>query len=243
MRWRLAGGDAREGWAAQAAVAAVLGVRARVGAASGRRRGERRSRLAHRAEHIDQPHGQGHRSPATAATSRSGGSSRTAGGGSSSTSAPARPNRCRLRPASRGCRLVSDTRPGGGSSQGGGGEEPGRGGSRSERTDGGAGSRRAFASRVTPASRLHRPGFDADRRHRRDRRVAERARVGSRCQGRRCRSGGRGRLRLHLWHLRDQGADAAIGRLPPPLEPRRLRPLVADGRRRAAVPAVGGAQL
>ena len=124
--------------------------------------------------------------------------------------------------------------------QGSGGEEPGRSGSRSERTDGGARSQPGLRQPRHPIVAPPSPRIDADRRRRGHCRVVERARVGSRCEGRRCRSGRRGRLRLHLRHLRDQDAQAAIGRLPPALEPRRRRTMVADGGCRPAVPAVGG---
>ena len=110
---------------------------------TGRCRGQRRSRLAHRAEHVDQSYVK-EASQATAATCRSGGSSRTASGGSSSTSAPAR----RAVPFAPGFTRIAVRRAVRRQGrQGGSGQEPGRGRSRSQCTD-----RRAGRSARSPAA-------------------------------------------------------------------------------------------
>ena len=144
----------------------------------------------------------------------------------------------RSRPASRASRLTRDTR---------GRTARRRAGTslaeadRDLNTQIGQGAARAFASRLTPASRLHRPGFvpivgtDAIATWLNEHASTATAKDGA------AESRGRRRLRIQLRHLRDHGADAAVGRLRPPLEPRRVRPLVADGRRRAAWPAVSEA--
>ncbi len=188
---------AGQGWAAQAAVDAIFGGRAPVGAAPRRRRRERRPRLAHRAEHLHQPHGQGAEArpwllslDLAEATKRH----------------VARIHRRRRRCARTGLlrtRLHADAVRRSircanrwGSGQGSGGEEPGRSGSRSERADGGArskpGVRQPRHAIVSPPS----AGVHADCRRRSHRRVAERARVGWRGQGRRRRSRRRGRFRI-----------------------------------------------
>ena len=97
-------------------------------------------------------------SPATAATCRSGESNRMAGGGCSSTSAQARPNRFRSRPASRVSRSVGGTRARKARRRRGR-ASPRRTAISTRRLAQGAA--RAFAGRLTPASRLHRPGFVA----------------------------------------------------------------------------------
>ena len=101
------------------------------------------------------------------------------------------------------------------------------------------GASRAFASRVTPSSRLHRPGstpivgaeaiavwlnVHASAAAARDG-VAEAAAAGD--------------FGYTYGTFEIKTPKPLVGRLPPALEPRRGRPLVADGRCRAAVPAVG----
>ena len=82
------------------------------------------------------------------------------------------------------------------------------------------GPAKAFAARVAPASRLHRPGFvpvvgsDAIAAW-----LDAHASSGV-AQRHRRRSRGSWGLRIHLRHIRDQSAEAADGCLPPLVEPR-----------------------